>query len=101
LLFRKKDAPFGAHLIFALHYTSFMYLATIAAGASRKIGVPVDAAVMGAFALIVPYLILALKRVYAEPTGVILLKAAALLLLTLVLNNVASLAAIRVTLALV
>jgi len=101
VLFRKRNKPYGAHLIFALHYISFMYLVTIAAGASRTIGVSTEAAVLGAFALIVPYLVCALKRVYSETTGVILLKAGALLLLTLVLNGLADFAAIRLTLALV
>lgn len=40
LLFRKKDRPYGAHLIFALHFVSFMYLLTIVAGVSRTIGCP-------------------------------------------------------------
>ena len=79
LLFRKQARPYGAHLIFALHYVSFMYLITAAAGASRAIGVSTDVAVMSAFALIVPYLIVALKRVYLEANGPILLKAGALL----------------------
>ena len=100
-LFRKQRRPYGAHLIFALHYVAFMYLVTIAAGVSRTIGLSVDVAAAAGYALIVPYLILALKRVYAEPTGLVLLKAAALLLLTVVLNNLASFAAIRMTLALV
>ena len=97
----QTTAPYGAHLIFALHYVAFMYLVTIVAGMSRTIGLSVDVAAAAGYALIVPYLILALKRVYAEPTGLILWKAAALLLLTVVLNNLASFAAIRMTLALV
>jgi hypothetical protein len=101
LLFLKKHRPYGAHLIFALHYISFTYLITIAAGVSRTMGVSMDAASIAGYALIVPYLILALKRVYSEPTGVVLLKAAALLLLTFALNKGASLAAIRLTLVLV
>jgi hypothetical protein len=100
-LFRKQRRPYGAHLIFALHYVAFMYLLTIAAGVSRTVGLTIDAAAAAGYAVIVPYLILALKRVYAESTGVILLKAAPLLLLTTVLNNLASFAAIRMTLALV
>jgi hypothetical protein len=100
-LFRKQRRPYGAHLIFALHYVAFMYLVTIAAGMSRTIGLSVDVAATAGFALIVPYLILALKRVYTESTGVILLKAAPLLFLTIVLNNLASFTAIRMTLALV
>jgi hypothetical protein len=87
-LFWKQRRPYGAHL-------------TIAAGMSRTIGLSVDAAATAGIALIVPYLILALKRVYTESTGVILLKAAPLLFLTIVLNNLASFTAIRMTLALV
>jgi hypothetical protein len=51
--------------------------------------------------LILPHLILPLKRVYAESTGVILLKSASVLFLAVVLNNLASFLAIRMTLALV
>jgi len=100
LLFGKEDKPYGAHLTFALHYVSFMYLVTIAAGASRTIGVSMGTATIAGYALLVPYLILALKRVYSERTGEILLKAGALLLLSFAFNNVAAFAAIRLTLAL-
>ena len=100
-LFRKPQRPYGAHLVFALHYVAFMYLVTIAAGMSRRIGLSVDLAAFAGYAVIVPYLIVALKRVYAESTRLILLKGAALFLLTAVLNNLASFAAIRMTLALV
>jgi hypothetical protein len=100
-LFRRQRWPYGAHLIFALHYVAFMYLITAAAGASRFVGASAQAAVIGALAVIAAYLVLALKRVYAESTVSILLKAGALLMLTMVVNNVASLAAIRLTLALV
>jgi hypothetical protein len=101
LLFRKQARPYGAHLIFALHYVSFMYLVTAAAGAGRVIGASAEVAAMSAFAVIVPYLVLAMKRVYLEANGLILLKAGALLMLTLAVNAFASLAAIRLTLALV
>jgi hypothetical protein len=100
-LFRKQRRPYGAHLIFALHYVAFMYLVTIVVGVSHTIGLSVDVAVAAGYAVILPYLILALKRVYAESIGVILWKAALVLLLTLALNNLASFAAIRMTFALV
>lgn len=61
----------------------------------------IDAAAAAGYALILPYLILALKRVYAGSTSVILLKAAVCLLLTVALNSLANSAAIRLTLALV
>jgi len=100
-LFHKQRRPFGAHLIFALHYVSFMYLVTIAAGLCRRGGLSIDATVLGGYALILAYLILALKRVYAESTTAVAVKGAALILLTLVLNNLASFMAIRLTLGLV
>ena len=100
-LFRRQGRPFGAHLIFALHYVAFMYLVTIAAGLSRKIGLSVDVAAAAGYAVILPWLFFALKRVYAESAGVILWKTAPLVLLTVVLNALASFAAIRMTLALV
>jgi hypothetical protein len=101
LLFRRGRSPYGAHLIFALHYVAFMYLVTAAAGIGRASGVSTSAAVLVAFAVITAYLIPALKRVYAESIGSVLWKAAAVLILTLAINNLASAVAIRLTLALV
>lgn len=101
LLFRKRSKPYGAHLVVAVHYVSFMYLVTIAAGVSQVMGVPADVSMSAGYALIVPYLIFALKRVYSESTGVILLKTGAFILLTFGLNRLADFAAIRLTLALV
>src|SRR5262249_39634879 len=65
-LFRKQRRPFGAHLVFALHYVSVIYLLTIIAGLSRRMGVSIDVAAVVGYAVILPYLIVALKRVYAE-----------------------------------
>jgi hypothetical protein len=64
---------------------------TIVFGATALVG----------YAVLATYLILALKRVYSESTRVTLLKGAALLLLTLVVNAFANFIAIRITLALV
>src|SRR5262245_35260815 len=100
LLFRKQHRPYGAHLIFALHYVAFMYLLTIGVGAGRRLGVATALAATVGYALLAPYLVLALKRVYSEPTGAILVKAGALIALIVVLNGVANFVAIRLTLAL-
>ena len=100
-LFRGKQWPYGAHLVFALHYVSFMYLITAAAGAAHSAGASTEAAVIPAFALILVYLVLGLKRVYMESTRMTLVKAGPLIVLTLLVNNIASVAAIRLTLALV
>ncbi len=56
MVLRKQRWPYGAHLIFALHYVAFMYLLTIAAGVSRTIGLSVDVAVAAGYAVILPYL---------------------------------------------
>jgi len=100
-LFRAQHRAYGAHLVFALHFVSFMYLLTIVAGVSRPIGLSVDVAAAAGYILLAPYLIVALKRVYAESMAAILWKAMALLVLTTVLNNLANTLAIRLTPALV
>jgi hypothetical protein len=101
VLFFTKRMPFGAHVIFACHYVSFLYLLTIAAGASRRLGVSTELAAGLALCLIAPYLFLALKRVYHETSRAIVLKAGGMFALTLVVNNVTSRLAILLTLALV
>jgi hypothetical protein len=101
LLFGKQYRLYGPHLIFALHYVAFMYLLTIGVGASRRLGVSTDLAATVGYAFLTLYLVLALKRVYSESTGSILLKAGALIALTVFLNGVANFVAIRLTLALV
>ena len=100
-LFRTRRWPYGAHLAFALHYVAFMFLVTVAAGLSRRTGLSIDLAAAAGYAAIAPYLVLALRRVYEVPAAALAWKGAILLLLTIVLNNLASFIAIRVTLALV
>jgi Protein of unknown function (DUF3667) len=99
LLFRRAF-PFGAHLVFALHYFSFLYLVTAAAGASRRVGLPDEVAAGLAIGMITPYVFLAMKRVYPGSTLSVVVKSAVLLLLTFACNFVADLAAMRLTLAL-
>lgn len=101
LLFRKRHWPYGAHLVFAIHYISFMYFVTLAAGLAHVLGVSIDVAVIAGYVLLFLYLALALKRVYAEPMVATLGKTAVLVLLVLVLNRAADTVAIRLTLALV
>lgn len=101
MLFRKHDWPYGAHLVFALHYVAFMYLLAIGAGAAHGLGLSTDLGAEVGYLLLVPYLVVALKRVYAESTGVILLKAGALMLVVVAFNGLANFVAIRLTFALV
>jgi hypothetical protein len=99
LLFR-RTIPFGAHVIFALHYFSFLYLVTATAGSTRRFGLADEVAATIAVLLIVPYLFIALKRAYLGSIPWTLLKSAVLLLLTFAFNYVADAGAIRLTLAL-
>jgi len=99
-LFRTQHRPYGVHLICALHYVAFMYLLTIAAGVAHRLGVSTDLAAAGGYMILVPYLVLALKHVYAESRAAILLKAGALIAGNVALNGIANVAAIRLSLAL-
>ena len=101
VLYFTKRLPFGAHLIFALHYVSFLYLITVVAGASRRVGASSEFGAGMALCVTALYLFLALRRVYGERTISVALKAAAVFLLTLVVNGLTSALAIRLTLALV
>src|SRR5262245_56006680 len=100
LLFRKQHWPYGAHLVFSLHFVAFMYLLTIGAGIAQRLGMSTDFAATVGYAFLIPYLLVALKRVYAESMGFILLKAGALTLLVMALNGLSNFIAIRLTLVL-
>jgi hypothetical protein len=77
-----------------------MYLLTIGAGAAHRLGMSTDVATTVGYALLVPYLVVALKRVYPESLAFILLKAGSLTLLMTAFNGLANSTAIRLTLAL-
>jgi hypothetical protein len=101
LLYRRRGLPFGAQLIFALHYVSFQYLLTLAAGASRRLGASTELASALGIGLIAAYLVLAVGRVYPGTAASTLVKAGVLLLVTLAVNYVVSTAAILLTIRLV
>lgn len=89
-----------AHLVFALHFVSFQYLATILIAMSRDCTCRDLVPTIGV-CLIAAYLVLALKRVYGGTTTWTLIRAAALFALTRAVNFAASITAIRLTLLLV
>ncbi len=99
LLFRRAF-PFGVHLIFALHYFSFLFLLTAAAGASRRFGLLEEVAAALAICVTTVYLCAAMRRVYPGSLPAILLKSAVLLVVTFAINYLADAGATRVTLAL-
>ena len=85
LLFRRAF-PFGQHLIFALHYFSFLYLVTAAAGASRRLGLVEEVAAALALGLTTLYLGAAMHRVYPGSLPSTLLRTVVILFLTLAIN---------------
>jgi hypothetical protein len=100
-LFRNKAWPLGAHVVFAVHYVSFLYLmALLFGGITQRVeSPPVQLALV--YTVVAPYLFVALKRVYGDSTRATLLKMAVLLAATAVIDNVVNVGAILLTFALV
>ena len=103
LLFRGQRRPYGAHVVFELHYVAFLYIFTIVLGIVGKplgiTGTPL--AMFLGFAVILPYLFLALRRVYAESNASIAWKTAAVFVFALVFDSLVNLMTLVVTLKLV
>ena len=60
-LLSRNTLPFGAPLAFALHFFGFLFLATAAAGASRRLGLTDEAAAGLGVCLIAVYLFVAIR----------------------------------------
>ena len=65
-LLSRNALPFGAPLAFALHFYGFVFLATAAAGSSRRLGFTDEAAAALGVCLIASYLLIALRRVMRD-----------------------------------
>ena len=102
LLFRRQRRPFGAHVVFELHYISFLYVVTIVMGSLLTLLPPHPLGGMIAVLVVLgPYLYLALRRVYGEPHRRIAWKAAVMILFALVIDSLVSFLAVLVTMRLV
>ena len=102
LLFRRQRRPFGAHVVFELHYISFLYLIMVALGlALRPFPTHPLVNMLSTFGVLGPYLFLALRRVYREPRGRILWKTVAMMLFAVLFDNIMNFIALMVTLKLV
>ena len=99
-LLSRNALPFGAPLAFALHFFGFLFLATAAAGASRRLGLADETAAAIAVCVIGAYLLAAIRRVYAGPVRFVLLRWAIVFVTILGFNHLADVAAIRLTIAL-
>jgi hypothetical protein len=98
LLFRGARQPFGAHVIYQLHYVSYLYLATTMM-AALLLALPRRAWTGPALAMavIVPYQYLALRRVYRNRGWRLLLKTMAMLVFALFFDSAISYLAVRIT----
>jgi hypothetical protein len=102
LLYRRQRRPFGAHLVFAVHYVAFLYLAAVVVGmVNRAAGLGGGAGLITAYVVIAPYLFVALRRVYREPVRRTLMALMVLLVVSLVIDNLVNASAIFLTLQLV
>jgi hypothetical protein len=95
--------PLGANLVFALHYVSFLYLAAVALGAlTHVVGWRGPLASIGAtYAVLAPYLFVALRRVYADSVVRTVLKMLVIFVATFIVDNIVSFGALLLTLWLV
>lgn len=102
VFFRRQRRPFGAHIVFALHYVAVLYLAAIVVGViTHSASMPSVVSLAIAYAVLGPYLVIALRRVYAEPLGRTLLKSLLFFLVTFVVDAVVNFSAFMLTLWLV
>ncbi|MGH7726944.1 MAG: DUF3667 domain-containing protein [Candidatus Eiseniibacteriota bacterium] len=102
LLYRGKRLPFGAHLVFAVHYVAVLYLITLATGALLQVTpLPQSTAAGLGVILMAVYLAFALARVYRDPARVTLAKSLLLLIVTLTFTYLVNYWAIVFTLRLI
>lgn len=103
VLFRRRALPFGAHIVFALHYVSFLYLLAIPLGMLNQVTratVPM-AALLLTYAILAPFLYVALRRVYGERGLRLAAKVAVMLAVAFVVDGLVGIGAILLTLRLV
>jgi len=101
-LFLRQRRLFAAHLVFAVHYVSFLYLAAVGLGALTRVAqIPPIYTLPLAYMVIAPYLFLALRRVYGESRGRSLWKTMVLLTVTLIVDTIVNLSAVLITMMLV
>jgi hypothetical protein len=93
----------GAHLVFSLHYVSFLYLVAIVLSAGQKLlgGPSPLLSMVFTYAVVVPYLFVGLQRVYRQTPRRTIVKVLVLCAITFVVDLTVSFGAILLTLWLV
>jgi uncharacterized protein DUF3667 len=82
LLYRRTAPSLGTHMVFALYYISFFYLAAIVVGALNQLLDRPNHLLLFAitYGILTPYVFFALKRIYRESAGRTLAKSLILLI---------------------
>jgi hypothetical protein len=98
-----RQYALGAHLVFALHYVAFLYLIAIGVGAVARIANVQGGAgsLLLTYAVIGPYLYVALRRVYGEAPARTIMKLLVLAAVTFVVDTAVNIGALLLTLCLV
>ena len=101
VLYRRRTL--GAHLVFSLHYVSFLYVGALAMAAFHKstgLRGPVLAFAI-TYAILFPYLFIALRRVHRESVRQTLLKVFAVCAVTFLVDSIVNVGAFMLTLWLI
>lgn len=101
-LYWRRRLPFGAHVIFSLHYVAFLYLAAIVAYVLRRLVSPTPLMdLVLVHAIIGLYLAPALRRVYGGSWLMTIVKLLAIFVITFLVDSVVNALALLATLYLV
>jgi hypothetical protein len=102
LLFGRRYPWLGPHVVFALYYVAFMFLVLLLIHGVNDAfqGVNLNLLLALQFGIAVPYMFVALRRVYGEPPSRTFWKTLALLLLTLLIDAPVNMAAMLLSIAL-
>jgi hypothetical protein len=103
ILFRRTAPALVTHLVVAVYYVAFFYLMALITGAIGKLagGLHPFASLGLAYGVLAPYAYILLRRVYGQPAGSTLWKAAVILLVGFVIDSPVNFAAMLLTFALI
>jgi hypothetical protein len=102
LFYRRRFPWLGPHIVFALYYIAFMYVVALFVHGVNDVFEPTSGYTLLAiqYAILVPYMFAALRRVYGEPAGRTFRKTLALLVLAFAIDMPVAIAATRLSITL-
>ena len=102
LLYRRRFPWLGPHIVFALYYIAFMYLVALFIHGVNNVFEPPNGYILIAiqYGIVVPFMFVALRRVYGEPPGLTFGKTLTLLVLAFLIDMPVAIAATRLSITL-